>query len=197
MLLVYFPPEGKKLVARADRLAPRLYLKQPQHSNLSCTHVLSFFSLSLSCKWIFSFPFSLIRHSLLWHLQFKKKKRAKKNCFFFLKIASQVCSPLVFRVFSRCVFHYWNEVLFLILRLGVFKMNCAILHLQICVVKMQMFCICVVKYLNTYWMNEIFGGGFFFKSFNIFFFIYIHWCRNCRLDRNIHMSFTIKSVFGG
>lgn len=71
-----------------------------------------------------------------------------------------------------------NEVLFLILRLGVFKMNCAILHLQICVVKMQMFCICVVKYLNTY-----------------FFFIYIHWCRNCRLDRNIHMSFHDKVCF--
>lgn len=67
-----------------------------------------------------------------------------------------------------------NEVLFLILRLGVFKMNCAILHLQICVVKMQMFCICVVKYLNTYWMNEIFEGGGFFKYFNIFFsFTYI------------------------
>lgn len=67
-----------------------------------------------------------------------------------------------------------NEVLFLILRLGVFKMNCAILHLQICVVKMQMFCICVVKYLNTYWMNEIFEGGFFFKSFNIFFFSFTY-----------------------
>lgn len=121
---------------------------------------LKLFFLSLSCKWIFSFPFSLIRHSLLWHLQFKEKKRAKKKVFK-RKIASQVCSPLVFRVFSRCVFHYWNEVLFLILRLGVFKMNCAILHLQICVVKMQMFCICVVKYLNTYWMNEIFEGVFF------------------------------------
>lgn len=111
------------------------------------------------------------------------------------KIASQVCSPLVFRVFSRCVFHYWNEVLFLILRLGVFKMNCAILHLQICVVKMQMFCICVVKYLNTYWMNEIFGGGFFSNLLIFFFFIYIHWCRNWRLDRNIHMSFHDKVFF--
>lgn len=88
-----------------------------------------------------------------------------------------------------------NEVLFLILRLGVFKMNCAILHLQICVVKMQMFCICVVKYLNTYCMNEIFEGVFFFKSFNISFFINIHWCRNCRLDRNIHMSFHDKVCF--
>lgn len=107
---------------------------------------------------------------MLWHLQFKEKKRAKKKNVFKKKIASQVCSPLVFRVFSRCVFHYWNEVLFLILRLGVFKMNCAILHLQICVVKMQMFCICVVKYLNTYWMNEIFEGGFFFSNLLLFFF---------------------------
>lgn len=88
-----------------------------------------------------------------------------------------------------------NEVLFLILRLGVFKMNCAILHLQICVVKMQMFCICVVKYLNTYWMNEIFEGGFFSNLLIFFFFIYIHWCRNCRLDRNIHMSFHDKVCF--
>lgn len=66
-----------------------------------------------------------------------------------------------------------NEVLFLILRLGVFKMNCAILHLQICVVKMQMFCICVVKYLNTYWMNEIFEGVFF-SNLLIFFFSFTY-----------------------
>lgn len=111
---------------------------------------------------------------MLWHLQFKEKKRAKKKNVFKKKIASQVCSPLVFRVFSRCVFHYWNEVLFLILRLGVFKMNCAILHLQICVVKMQMFCICVVKYLNTYWMNEIFEGGFFSSNLSIFFFSFTY-----------------------
>lgn len=89
-----------------------------------------------------------------------------------------------------------NEVLFLILRLGVFKMNCAILHLQICVVKMQMFCICVVKYLNTYWMNEIFEGGFFFKSFNIFFF-HLHTLvqKSPTRSKNLYMSFTIKSFF--
>lgn len=135
---------------------------------------------------------------MLWHLQFKEKKRAKKKNVFKKKIASQVCSPLVFGVFSRCVFHYWNEVLFLILRLGVFKMNCAILHLQICVVKMQMFCICVVKYLNTYWMNEIFEGVFFSSNLLIFLFslTYIGVEIADSIETYICL-FTIKSVFGG
>lgn len=110
------------------------------------------------------------------------------------KIASQVCSPLVFRVFSRCVFHYWNEVLFLILRLGVFKMNCAILHLQICVVKCKCFAYVLLNtWIHIGWTKYL--RVFFFKSFNISFFINIHWCRNCRLDRNIHMSFHDKVCF--
>lgn len=90
-----------------------------------------------------------------------------------------------------------NEVLFLILRLGVFKMNCAILHLQICVVKMQMFCICVVKYLNTYWMNEIFEGVFFYFSNLLIFFFHLHTLvqKSPTRSKNLYMSFTIKSDF--
>lgn len=74
-------------------------------------------------------------------------------------------------------------------------MNCAILHLQICVVKMQMFCICVVKYLNTYCMNEIFEGGFFFKSFNIFSLTYIGVEIADSIETYIIMSFHDKVCF--
>lgn len=88
-----------------------------------------------------------------------------------------------------------NEVLFLILRLGVFKMNCAILHLQICVVKMQMFCICLLNtWIHIGWTKYL-RVGFFSNLLIFFFFIYIHWCRNWRLDRNIHMSFHDKVCF--